>query len=108
MFNDVRQLAELRYCLDIYTTAPRPKNGCKLATEKYEPSDSQGYNDGWAGLVYNPKHAETIYGRGGSCGLDSCTSYEDNSVLQASMIKTREEEGKSGWKHVYYQGTKNY
>lgn len=34
MFSDVRQLAELRYCLDIYTTGSRPKNGCKIATEK--------------------------------------------------------------------------
>jgi len=108
MFAEFRSFTELRYCLDIYTTAPRPKNGCNKATKKYEPAADQGYNDGWAGLVYDPKHAETIFGRGGSCGLESCTAYEDNSKLQASMTKTREEQGKSGWKHVYYQGTKNY
>jgi len=33
---------------------------------------------------------------------------EGNKELQAAMTKTREEEGKSGFKHVYYQGTKNY
>ena len=35
---------------------------------------------------------------------------EGNKELQAAMTQTREEEGKSGFKHrhEWYQGTKNY
>ena len=44
-------------------TAPRPNNGCKKATEKYEPAADQGYNDGWAGLVYGKAEA--------TCGLQT-------------------------------------
>lgn len=66
--------------------------------------------DAWKNTVYDPSHPDTIYSSGESCGLASCTSYEGNKELQAAMTQTREEEGKSGFKHrhEWYQGTKNY